>query len=89
MKKRLIKKYATMLIVRANDPDCKCYDRKMERHKRHYVKSFWYFIRNSNKRDWYWYYYYQGRAFDHMSHQEALTLADKCICEYIKYRKLK
>ena len=82
MKKRYIKKIATLLWAGNKDPDCKCFDRRMERHKLYFLKNFWHFCYNANKKDWYWYYYYQGTAIFSESHKEAIEMANKCIKDY-------
>lgn len=89
MKKRFIKKFATLLIVKKNDPDCRCYDRVMERHKLYYCKRFWYFIHFAKKRDWYWYYYFQARncPLGKSNHEEAIKMADKCMVNYVGDRR--
>ena len=89
MKKRLIKKFATLLLVKKNDPDCRCYDRAMERHKLYYYKRFWYFVHFAKKRDWYWYYYFQSRNYTlgKSNHEEAIKMADKCIADYVGNRR--
>ena len=81
-------KVCQIIVCQENDPDCKCYDRDMERHRQHYIKTFWHFIRRCKKRDWYWYYYYQARSFNNLNHDDAIKLADKCIADYnTKWRK--
>ena len=86
MKKRFVKKFATLLLVKRNDPDCKCYERDHERHRQHYVRVFSHFFKNAKKRDWYWYYYFQARrcVLGGKSHEEAITIANKCIKDYKK-----
>lgn len=89
MKKRLIKKFATLLFVKKNDPDCRSYDRTMERHKVYYYKRFWYFVHFAKKRDWYWYYYFQARNYNlgKSNHEEAIKMADRCIADYVGNRR--
>lgn len=83
MKKRFVKKFATLLFVKKNDPDCKCYERDQERHRRYYYKKFNRFFEIAKKRDWYWYYYFQARqCLRGKPHEEAIVIADKCIKDY-------
>lgn len=87
MKKRLAKKWATLLFVKKNDPDCKCYERAQERHKMYYFRMFWHYLRIAKKRDWFWYYYYQHRYFVNCTYEEALKIAAKCNENYEEYKR--
>lgn len=89
MKKRFVKKFAILLFVKKNDPDCRCYDRAIERHKLYYYRRFWYFIRVAKKRDWYWYYYFQARNYNlgKLNHEESIAIANKCIKDYEEFKE--
>lgn len=86
MKKRFVKKWATLLFVKKNDPDCKCYDRVQERHKMYYFRMFWHYPKIAKKKDWFWYYYYQHRYFVKCTH-EALKAAAECNKDYDEYKR--
>ena len=90
MKKRFVKKYAVLYRAKKGDYDCKCYERKHERHRWHYIRKFRHFIRTAKRQDWKWYYYFQCVApiLSGLSHGEAIKAADLCIAEIMKdYRK--
>ena len=89
MKKRYIKKFASLLVPKNNDPDCKHYDRYMSRHKRYCCRRYQHWFQTATKKDWYWYYYFQSRIIDGMNHKGALALADKCIEDYEDLRRKK
>lgn len=90
MKKRSVKKYATLLLAKKGDYGCKCYERKHERHRCYYIRKFRHFIRTAKRQDWKWYYYFQYVVpiLGGLSHEEAIKAADVCIAEIMKdYRK--
>ena len=90
MKKRFVKKYAVLYRAKKGDYDCKCYERKHERHRWYYIRKFRHFIRTAKRQDWKWYYYFQCVApiLSGLSHGEAIKAADLCIAESMKdYRK--
>ena len=86
MKKRFIKKAATIFWAGNKDPDCRCFDRRMTRstHKIYAYKLYEKFISEANKKDWEAFYYYQERVCFHLKKEDAKKAAHNSMKDYVR-----